>query len=165
MTITELGKYVDDFRTNVSSKDINMPVSTADLGIAWTAGLAADSDIVMANVHPFFAGVTPEQAPGWTWSFWTGMDTYSTGTNTTGGNYPKQIIAETGWPSEGGNNCGTGEKCPTPTEGSVASTENLNTFLDGWVCESLKNGTTYFYFEAFDEPWKVKFNDPEVCRA
>lgn len=74
------------------------------------------------------------------------MDTYTSGSNSSG-NYPKQIIAETGWPSEGGNNCGTGKKCPTPTEGSVASTENLNIFLDGWVCESLKNGTTYFYFE------------------
>lgn len=34
--------------------------------------------------------------------------------------------------------------------------------MGGWVCESLANKTTYFWFEAFDEPWKVKFDDPET---
>ena len=65
MSLSELGNYVSTFRSNLTAKGINIPVSTADLGDAWTPALARDSDIVMANVHPFFAGVTPDAAPGW----------------------------------------------------------------------------------------------------
>ena len=65
MSLAELGNYVSNFRSNLTAKGINIPVSTADLGDAWTRGLAQDSDIVMANVHPFFAGVTPDVAPAW----------------------------------------------------------------------------------------------------
>lgn len=36
----------------------------------------------------------------------------------------------------------------------------MNSFMDGWVCDALNNGTNYFWFEAFDEPWKWKFNEP-----
>lgn len=35
--------------------------------------------------------------------------------------------------------------CASGEEGAVASVEGLNEFLDGWVCESLRNGTTYFW--------------------
>jgi hypothetical protein len=27
--------------------------------------------------------------------------------------------------------------------------------MDTFVCPANKNGTEYFFFEAFDEPWKV----------
>lgn len=158
MSLSELGDYVSTFRANLSAQGIDLPVATADLGDAWTAGLARDSDIVMANVHPFFAGVTPEEAPGWTWDFWTSKDVpLAVGS---GAAYPASIIAETGWPSAGGNSDGSGKKPASPTAGAVASVANLNAFMAGWVCEALGNGTTYFWFEAFDEPWKVRFDDP-----
>ena len=38
---------------------------------------------------------------------------------------------------------------------STASIPNLQEFLDTYVCQANKNGTGYFYFEAFDEKWKV----------
>jgi exo-beta-1,3-glucanase (GH17 family) len=28
-------------------------------------------------------------------------------------------------------------------------------FLDTYICAANKNATNYFYFEAFDEPWKL----------
>jgi exo-beta-1,3-glucanase (GH17 family) len=34
----------------------------------------------------------------------------------------------------------------------------MNQFMADWVCPALENGTDYFWFEAFDEPWKVRFN-------
>ena len=114
----------------------------------WNPALAADSDIIMANVHPFFAGVKPDVAPGWTWSFWDSHDVPLTPHSM--GKYPRSIISETGWPSEGGNDCGGAFKCPTKTEGAIAGIDELNTFLEGWVCPSMANGTTYFWFEAFD---------------
>ena len=65
MTITQLANELSSVKTRLSKMGINLPVSTSDLGDDWTAALAADSDIVMSNVHPFFAGTPPDQAPGW----------------------------------------------------------------------------------------------------
>ena len=28
-------------------------------------------------------------------------------------------------------------------------------FLNDFLCQANNNGTQYFYFEAFDEPWKA----------
>lgn len=145
MTATQLGAQLTSVRKQLSAQGITLPVATADLGDKWTAALAADTDIVMSNVHPFFAGVKPGVATSWTWDFWQTHDVVLTGTATTGGAYPNNIISETGWPSQGGNDCGDGEKCPTTTAGAIASIEGMNTFMDGWVCQSLANGTTYFW--------------------
>ncbi|RSL90900.1 hypothetical protein CEP52_014419 [Fusarium oligoseptatum] len=151
MTITSLAKILDDTRTQLKKKNLNLPVATSDLGDDWTDELAKDSDYIMANIHPFFAGVTAEEAAAWTYNFWEVRD----------GPYwksdkQKNIISETGWPSAGGKTCGQATTC---TEGSVAGIDELNTFMDNWVCQALKNGTNYFWFEAFDEPWKIKFNE------
>lgn len=143
LTITQLANQLAKVRQELSSRSIDLPVATSDLGDDWTTALAADSDIVMSNVHPFFAGVTPDEAPGWTWSFWQTHDVILK-TNS-GGKWPANIISETGWPSQGGNDCGTGSKCPTKTQGAVAGIDELNQFMDGWVCPSLNNGTTYFW--------------------
>jgi exo-beta-1,3-glucanase (GH17 family) len=67
----------------------------------------------------------------------------------------KNIISETGWPTGGGTNCGSATSC---TKGSVGGIDELNTFMEDWVCQALKNGTNYFWFEAFDEPWKSRYN-------
>ncbi|KAK5170305.1 uncharacterized protein LTR77_004892 [Saxophila tyrrhenica] len=159
VTITELGNQISKVRQGLAKRNIDLPVATADLGDNWTAGLAADSDIVMANVHPFFAGVTPDKAPAWTWTFWKEHDVVLK--SNSGGNWPANIISETGWPTEGGNDCGTGAKCTSKTAGAVAGIDELNTFMEGWVCQSMSN-TTYFWFEAFDEPWKEVFNDKKT---
>ena len=34
----------------------------------------------------------------------------------------------------------------------------MNVFLEDWVCRALDDGTEYLWFEAFDEPWKIRFN-------
>ena len=36
----------------------------------------------------------------------------------------------------------------------------MNAFLESFVCEANDKGTKYFWFEAFDEPWKIRFNEP-----
>ncbi|KAI5455951.1 glycoside hydrolase superfamily [Mariannaea sp. PMI_226] len=150
MTETQLGSLLDDVRTNLTKMKIDLPVATSDLGDDWTSALAKDSDYIMANIHPFFAGVTAEKAAAWTYSFWE---------NNNGplwkSDKQKNVISETGWPTGGGTDCGGATTC---TEGSVAGIDELNTFMEGWVCDALKNGTNYFWFEAFDEPWKIAFN-------
>jgi len=142
-----LGRQLADVRAELAALGIeDLPVATADLGDDWTEGLAGESDVVMANVHPFFAGVTPREAPGWTWEFWQGHDV---GLKEGGGGekaWPGSIVSEVGWPSDGGTNCGgkTGV-CADGEEGAVASVEGMNEFMAGWVCEALRNGTTYFW--------------------
>jgi hypothetical protein len=54
LTSTQLGAQLDAVRSNLTAKGINLPVATADLGDNWDATLAAQSDIVMSNIHPFF---------------------------------------------------------------------------------------------------------------
>ncbi|KFY26594.1 hypothetical protein V493_03996 [Pseudogymnoascus sp. VKM F-4281 (FW-2241)] len=147
-----LGALLDKVRAKFKELKYDLSVSTSDLGNSWDAALAAKSDYIMSNVHPFFTGKPIADAVEFTWQFWQNHD------------FPlkpdlkKNIIAETGWPSQGGIDCGYGvNKCDV---GSVAGVKELNQFMDEWVCQAMTNGTQYFWFEAFDEPWKIKYNTP-----
>ncbi|TKX20755.1 putative glucan endo-1,3-beta-glucosidase btgC [Elsinoe australis] len=160
ITETELTTLLSDVRKNLTSKGINLSVSTSDLGSAWTQGLAAASDHVMGNIHPFFAGVPAPAAAGWTYVFWQGNNVAIAPepANAKPGAIPRNIISEVGWPSGGGNDCGTTVQCSDTTSGSVAGVPEMNQFMDEWVCGANNNGTMYFWFEAYDEPWKVIYN-------
>jgi exo-beta-1,3-glucanase (GH17 family) len=151
MTATQLGTVITGVKSNLTAMGITLPVASSDLGDNWSSNptLASTVDILMANIHPFFAGVTADQAAAWTWNFWQSHDVVLKT------DIKKNYISETGWPSTGGTDCGSATSC---VNGSVAGITEMNTFMNTWVCDSLTNGTQYFWFEAFDEPWKIKFN-------
>lgn len=151
MTITQLGDLLSDVRANLTAKGMSLPVATSDLGDKWDAALAAQSDYVMSNIHPFFAGTPAATAAEWTWVFWDGHNAALQP------DLSKNVIAETGWPSQGGMDCGDGTATGCPGA-AVAGVDELNTFMEGWVCQALANGTQYFWFESFDEPWKIAYN-------
>ncbi|KAG0204009.1 hypothetical protein BGX33_008769 [Mortierella sp. NVP41] len=62
------------------------------------------------------------------------------------------MISEVGWP-RGPSSAALGPAVP--------SMENLQTFVDTWVCEANRRNVPYYYFEAFDEPWKNSINPRE----
>jgi exo-beta-1,3-glucanase (GH17 family) len=138
MSSTELLGHVTDFRKNITDHKCDLPIAMADLGDNWTGDMATKVDIVMSNVHPFFAGVDVSEAADWTWNFWQTHDVSLTASS----KGIKQVIAEVGWPTGGGTSCGGADSC---TKGSVAGIDELNTFMESWVCDSLKNGTEYFW--------------------
>lgn len=48
------------------------------------------------------------------------------------------------------------------TDGAaLAGVSELQTFLDTYVCTANTNGTAYFFFEPFDEPWKDEYGGVE----
>ncbi|CAI7658457.1 unnamed protein product [Penicillium bialowiezense] len=147
--------YIKDVTSEVKKRNLDLEIATSDLGDNWTSELVDAVDVVMSNVHPFFAGVNVDVAAAWTWDFWQNHDV-----TLTKGTTKKQVISEVGWPSGGGKDCGDSKVCDSDTPGSVASVDNMNTFMDDWVCQALENGTDYFWFEAFDEPWKIQYNEP-----
>lgn len=140
-TEPELATLLQGIRTNFTTKGIKLPLATSDLGDNWTVELASEVDIVMANVHPFFGGVPVDEAAGWTWNFWQERNVKPTSSLA---NRPKQIISEVGWPTGGGNNCGVAV-CVDKTSHSVSGIPQLNEFMDKFVCQSLTNGTEYFW--------------------
>ncbi|CAK7234299.1 hypothetical protein SBRCBS47491_008901 [Sporothrix bragantina] len=153
MTTSQLSTLLSSVRTNMTAMSISLPVATSDLGTVWDAELAEASDYVMANIHPFFGGVNAKDAASWTWNFW----------ETNNGQFfksdkSKNIISETGWPSQGGTDCGSGSTETSCPDHAVAGISQINSFLSTWVCDALTNGTEYFWFEAFDEPWKIQYD-------
>lgn len=153
MTLTQLGNLLQTVRTNLTSHGWTLPVATSDLGDDWTSGLGQASDYIMSNIHPFFGGMPASEAAGWTWSFWENQNKAFWKADK-----EKNIIAEIGWPTKGGQQCPSSQtSCSNP---SVASIDGLNQLLEDWVCPALTNGTNYFWFELFDEPWKISFNTP-----
>jgi exo-beta-1,3-glucanase (GH17 family) len=152
MTITSLGSLLEEVRANLTARGMSLPVATSDLGDKWTAALAGQSDAIMANIHPFFAGTKASEGADWTMYFWGNKtSTFLKKDNA------MNIIAETGWPSQGGTACGNEFETDCPDK-AVAGIDEMNRFMEDWVCRALDDGTEYFWFEAFDEPWKKMFN-------
>lgn len=141
---TNLISYIEDVRSEVKKRSLDLLVATSDLGDNWNAQLVEAVDVVMSNVHPFFAGVNVDVAAAWTWDFWQTHDV-----DLTAGTDKKQIISEVGWPSGGGKDCGGSPTCDADTPGSVASIDNMNTFMSEWICQALENGTDYFWYVSF----------------
>ncbi|KAI1137665.1 glycoside hydrolase family 17 protein [Hypoxylon sp. FL0543] len=154
MTADQLGKLLDSVRSNLTAHNWNLPVATSDLGDNWNSQLAQISDYIMGNIHPFFAGVNAKDAASWTWSFW-----HNKAASFFKADNEKNVISEIGWPTQGGTDCGDASVTECP-DGSVAGIDELNTLMENWVCQALVNGTNYFWFEMFDEPWKISFDTP-----
>ena len=93
-------------------------------------------DILMPNYYPFWEGVSIDNSIA-TLDSWHKMLV-----NVSGGR--QIIVSETGWPSEG-NTMGS----------AVPSPENAKRYFVGFLDWAKDNNVPYFYFDAYDEPWKA----------
>lgn len=149
---TNLLAYVQQFRTLATSKSWTFPIGTADAGSMFTSTVAAGVDYFMANVHAWFAGTLVQDGPAWTYQYFENNDANIAAAAP---NKPAAYIAETGWPS-GANSTAAATYVNEQGQvtGAHAGVPELQTFLDGYICEANKNGTGYFWFELYDEEWK-----------
>lgn len=136
---------ITDTRNMLKDLGLSIPVGNSDAGSYFNTKVLQAVDYGMANVHPWFANVTVQAGPQWTWDFFNETDV--TPANALS-NKPEMSIAEVGWPtaSKDAGNKNNGA--------SDASEPNLQSFLDNFVCQSNQMGVKYFFFEFFDEKWK-----------
>ncbi|ANZ75137.1 BA75_02618T0 [Komagataella pastoris] len=100
-------------------------------------------DILGINLHPFFNGTTAESAPGW-----VNSTLYSI--CSTKSCMEKIAIGETGWPYQGGRFIN-----------AIAEKKNYDSYLKGFSALARHLNIPWFWFEAFDEPWKRIYENGE----
>ncbi|KAF9343913.1 hypothetical protein BGX26_005062, partial [Mortierella sp. AD094] len=161
--ISTLTDYIDQIRKGLaarskeasSSSDSNVadlgqqlkqiPIFSSDLGCN-AYQFVDEVDEIMSNIHPFFAQVAVNQAANWT------IQNFRSESVETAAGKPAGI-SEVGWPSG-----------PSASKlgAAVPSLDNLQTFIDDWICQAIKRKIPYYYFEAFDGPWKSSVNPREA---
>lgn len=133
-------KRAQEFVRQLGSDFASIPVGTTEIGSLISAQLARACDVVGANVHPFFGGEVAEMGADWTFDFvHTQLEPRLSGLT-------KIVISEVGWPYSGGKH-----------HRSEATPANFQAFMDKFVCDAHQSNYGWFYFEAFDEPWKSIF--------
>jgi len=127
-----------DYINRVKSAVPGIPVATADTYgelLSHPAVMAA-GNVVLPNYYPYWEGVNVTKAVVFIHQKHKEIIAAAGG---------KQIIvSESGWPSAGD---AKGEAVPSP--------ENASFFFLNFVSWAQATDTSYFYFEAFDEPWKI----------
>jgi len=139
LTIDELIDYIEWFKSEVP----DVPVATAETYDVWLDNLDLIDyvDVITVNFYPFWEGIQIDQAIPYIHNRYQQMLARSRG--------KQVIVTETGWPSDG-----------DPIGDAVPNLENaVYHFLD-FVSWARAEGVDYFYFEAFDEPWKEAYEGP-----
>jgi exo-beta-1,3-glucanase (GH17 family) len=141
--------WIQDTRNMISSLNLGKTilVGNSDAGSYFNTKVLEAVDYGMSNVHPWFANQSIQDAPGWTYDFFTQTNVDFAKTLP---NNPHMFIAETGWPTN------TSTFNYNPNDGpSTASVANLQYFIDHFACQATANGTQYFFFEYNDQPWQA----------
>jgi exo-beta-1,3-glucanase (GH17 family) len=115
-----------------------VPITVAETDTQWLQhrDLAKEVNVITVHIYPFWQGISIDSAIQY-------LDHAYTRVKQT---FPdKQIvIGETGWPSAG-----------SPYGASVPSAVNQARYLREFVNWAQAKGVQYFYFDAFDEDWKI----------
>ena len=134
LSASQLIAYINQFKSAVPG----IPVTTADVYSVLLANPAVMTacDMILVNYYPFWEYMPAERATAYI------HDLHQQMIAATGGK--DVIVSETGWPSDGEPNCA-----------AVPSLDNACDVFVNFVSWARAENVDYFYFEAFDEAWKV----------
>ncbi|GMG17573.1 unnamed protein product [Phytophthora fragariaefolia] len=118
-----------------------VPLTITDVGNTYLAypDLINKVDYVSANLFPFWDKVVPAKAA----AYFLGTYNRLVDLAATYEGNKSVVIGETGWATNG-----------TDVRASVASPENSAKYFHDFYLQAQEKGITYYYFSAFDEPWK-----------
>lgn len=136
LTLEELISYIKRVREALDGLDIPVGYVDAYYEFSRHPELVQNTDIILANLYPYWEGCPIEYALGHMQAMYGQVVDAAQG--------KPIIVTETGWPSEGGSLKGA-------TAGSEAA---IKYFIDtiNWTKE---NDIPIFYFSSFDESWKT----------
>ncbi|KAG0356595.1 hypothetical protein BG005_004463 [Podila minutissima] len=146
--ITTLGTMMEDVRAQIKKRYPTkaIPVFTSEIGNNMNEALAAISDELSGNLHPYFSDTPAAQAANWTLGQYSTLITE----NPTKAGY-NGSISEVGWPSA--------PESAVYIKNAVPGIANMQTVVDTFVCQANAAHIPYYWFEFRDEPWKT---DPTV---
>lgn len=133
LTEQQLIEYINRVKQAVPG----IPVTTADVygELLQHSSVMSACDIVVANIYPVWEGKNIDYA------IYNLHLRYQELVAAAGAK--PVIIGETGWPSEG-----------NPLNEATPSPKNASFYFLNFVSWAKAENVSYFYFEAFDEPWK-----------
>ncbi len=140
LTEEELLGYIERVKTLAS----DLPVAYADVYSVFLKHprIVEAVDVILVNYYPYWEGIRVEQAVAAVNQWHQQILEIAQG--------KRVIVSETGWPSAGNT-----------IDQAVPSLENASYYFLNFVSWARANGVDYFYFEAFDEPWKAKYEGPQ----
>ena len=115
-----------------------VPITTAEQPEQWLEhpDLAKVVDFITVHIYPFWQGVTIDSAIDFLDKEYQKIERAFPG--------KRVVIGETGWPSAG-----------PPHGAAVPGAENQARYLRAFIDWAQVHRVQYFYFDAFDEDWKV----------
>ncbi len=135
-TLEELVGYIN--RVKEALKGLDIPVGYVDAYYEFSRHpiLVESTDIVLANLYPYWEGCPIEYALGHMQAMYGSVVDAAQG--------KPIIITETGWPSEGGG-----------LNGAIAGAESAMKYFIDAIQWTKANDVPIFYFSSFDESWKT----------
>jgi exo-beta-1,3-glucanase (GH17 family) len=165
LTEDQLHTYLQRVRSDFARLGKTVQITMADTADEWLMHpkLAQDVDFITAHIYPFWVGVPIDCA------IQAVDQTYSRLLATFPGK--KIVIGETGWPSDSSPQPESLPRLPlctsqaqstpapaasaTPEAGTLPSPDNQYRYLLDFTAWAQQKQVEYFYFDAFDEDWKV----------
>jgi exo-beta-1,3-glucanase (GH17 family) len=144
----KLIKYIDDVKSFVQKElKWDIPVGTSELSSRVDANVMKHCDFFGSNTHPFFSGESVSNASAWTFdSLKYQVEPYRK-LSSTRQNSPRVILSEVGWPYDGGS-----------YHNAKAGPKEMQEFINDFVCKANEQKRPWYFFEAFDEPWKEVYH-------
>src|SRR5690349_1213715 len=126
---------IDQVRSQSARK---VPLTVADTYTAWLQhpDLARDVDFITVHIYPFWSGVSIDSALSFLDHAYAQVQSAFPG--------KQVVIGETGWPSAG----------PAYRD-AVPGEANQARYVSEFVNWAQAKHVQYFYFDAFDEDWKI----------